>query len=54
MAPVALGARLGGLVAARARIVATLQHPVLPIIHDMGMEGERVILVYRRGHTRPL
>jgi len=53
-APVAPGARLGDLVATRAHTVAALQHPVLPVIHDMGMEDERVVLVYRRGATRPL
>jgi len=43
-----LGTPEGDLFARRAGIVASLRHPALPFVHDMGIDGGRMILVYRR------
>ena len=43
-----LGTPAGDLFARRAGIVASLRHPALPFFHDMGIDGGRMILVYRR------
>lgn len=53
-APAPLGTPLGDRFAARAHIVAAFQHPALPLIHDMGLEGDRLVVVYRRDAARPL
>jgi hypothetical protein len=47
-APAPLGTPMGDLFARRAGIVASLRHPALPFVHDMGIDGSRMILVYRR------
>ncbi len=47
-APAPLGTPEGDLFARRAGIVASLRHPALPFVHDMGIDGGRMILVYRR------
>jgi len=47
-APAPLGTPEGDLFARRAAIVASLRHPALPFVHDMGIDGGRMILVYRR------
>jgi len=47
-APAPLGTLEGDLFARRAGIVASLRHPALPFVHDMGIDGGRMILVYRR------
>ncbi len=43
-----LGTPAGDLFARRAGIMASLRHPALPFVHDMGIDGGRMILVYRR------
>ncbi len=48
IAPASLGTPAGDLFARRAGIVASLRHPALPFVHDMGIDGGRMILVYRR------
>ncbi len=47
-APAPRGTPAGDLFARRAEIVASLRHPALPFVHDMGIDGGRMILVYRR------
>ena len=47
-APAPLGTPMGDLFARRAGIMAPLRHPALPFVHDMGIDGGRMILVYRR------
>lgn len=54
MAPAPTGTPQGDRFAARAHAVAALQHPALPLIHDMGIAGDRLAVVYRRDNARPL
>jgi hypothetical protein len=53
-APEPVGTPLGDLFARRAHIVAVLQHPALPPVLDMGLQGGHVVLVYRHTAGRSL